>query len=274
MTRWLRSFPAIAPLLLGVIVAGRASAVDIPGDPSSCGITIERGDPGVLQGDLGCTGLGENSAITLNPGATLVLDGFRVTNDNHGVSCHASVSPARTCTITGPGEITGAFNGVAAASRVRIEDVTIHGNVNGTWKIYGNVPWAARVDLENVVIRDNSAAGTRGGGAIRATDSVIRDNGDVGMTSQGPTTLRRTTITGNVGAGLLTGIYNDFQQQYDYSERRAHRLIDSDVSGNGLIDGNADLVAAKRPKLLRSTCGTSADPTQPGNPSWGVCAGD
>jgi hypothetical protein len=265
-------------LLLVLLVACSAptlaSAVDIPGDPSSCGLWIDRRDPGVLQGDLDCTGLDVNSALNLHPGAAVNLNGYRISNDNHAISCHTSVSPARTCEISGPGEITGSFNGVAAASKVRISDVTIHGNGTGIWKIYGDVPWAARIDLINVVIRDNSGDGIRGGGAIRATDSVIRDNGGVGMTSQGPTRLVRTTITGNGGAGLLTGIFHDFYQVYFYSERRLHFLVDSDVSGNGLVDGAADLVAAKRPRLLRSTCGTSADPTAPGNPSWGVCAGD
>jgi hypothetical protein len=83
----------------------------------------------------------------------------------------------------------------------------------------------------------------------------------------------RTTITGNGSAGIITGVYDDFYQQYFYSERSLV-LVDSDVSGNGLDDAMADLVAAKRPKLTRSTCGTSADPTAPGNPAWGVCGGD
>ena len=249
-------------------------ALDIPGDPSSCGIRIERGDPGVLQSDLDCTGLGINAAVNLSPGAELDLNGYRISNDTHGIVCETSVSPARTCTIKGPGEITGSFNGIAAASKARVRDVVIHGNGTGIWKIYGDIPWAARLDLTNAVIRDNTGAGIRGGGAIRATDTTIRDNGDVGMTSFGPSRLVRTTITGNGSAGVVTGVYSDFYQEYFYSDRRNLFLVDSDVSGNGVVDGAADLLAAKRPRLLRSSCGTSADPTEPGSPSWGVCAGD
>lgn len=249
-------------------------AIDIAGDPSSCGIRIDRRDPGVLQGDLDCTGLGLNSAVILGPGAEIDLNGYRISNDLHGIVCDTSVSPARTCTITGPGEITGSFNGIAAAAKARVRDVIIHGNGTGIWKIYGDIPWAARVDLKNVVIRDNTGAGIRGGGAIRATDTTIRDNGDVGMTSFGPSRLVRTTITGNGSAGVITGVYHDFYEQYFYSDRRNLFLVDSDVSGNGVDDGAADLLAAKRPRLLRSTCGTSADPTEPGSPPWGVCSGD
>jgi hypothetical protein len=253
-------------------VSAPASALDIPGDLSSCGIVVERGDPGQLQGDLDCTS-GAAGAITLRPGATLFLNGHRVSNNLHGVACDPSVVPPRTCTIQGPGEITGAINGIAAASRIKVQDVTIHGNVTGIWKPYGDVPHVARLDLRNVVIRDNAGDGVRGGGAIRATDTTIRDNGGVGATSFGPSRLLRTTITGNGSAGILTGVYSDFYGQYFYSERSLV-LVDSDVSGNGLADAMADLVAARLPKLRRSTCGTSADPTEPGNPPWGVCSGD
>ena len=250
-----------------------AAALDIAGDPSSCGVEIPRGEPGVLQGDLDCAGQDVAGAIVLQGGATLHLNGHRVSNDLHAVSCDASVSPSRTCTIIGPGEITGSQNGIAAASKLRVIDVTIHGNVTGIWKIYGDVPHSARVDLRNVVIRDNTGAGLRGGGAVRATDTTIRDNGDVGLTSQGPSRLLRTTITGNGSAGLVGGIFHDFYQQYFYSKRLLS-VTDSDVSGNGVVDGAPDLLTMKKPRLQRSTCGTSANPTEPGSPTWGVCAGD
>lgn len=249
------------------------AARDIPADPSSCGIVVERGDPGVLQGDLDCSGRLVNAAIVLNPGATLNLDGHRLTNDTHGVVCRASVSPSRTCTIAGPGEITGAANGLAAESKARVVDVVLHGNETGIWKIYGDLPHAARLDLESVEIRDNSGPGIRGGGAIRATDTAIRDNGGAGMTSYGPSRLVRSTISGNGGAGVVTGVFSDFYGTYTYSGRKLF-LVDSDVSGNGALDGAADLAAASKPNLRRSSCGTSADPTRPGSPSWGVCAGD
>ena len=273
MIRPVPPFHVLLASLLLCTAASAASAIDIPGDPSSCGITISRGDPGELQGDLDCTGFNPNRAIQLNPGATLHLNGFRVSSEVHAIVCETSVSPSQTCTIVGPGEITGAKNGVAAASKVRIRDVTIHGNETGIWKIYGDIPWAARLDLDHVVIRDNSGDGIRGGGAIRATDSSIRDNGGVGMTSFGPSRLVRTSITGNGGAGAITGVYSDFYQIYHYNRRKLF-LVDSDVSGNGVSDAAADLVAVSRPNLKRSTCGTSADPSQPGSPPWGVCAGD
>jgi hypothetical protein len=267
------SFRVLLASLLLCGVATRASALDIPGNPSSCGIIVSRGDPGELRGDLDCTGLNPNRAIQLNPGATLHLNGFRVTSTVHGIVCETSVSPSQTCTIVGPGEITGAENGIAAVSRARIRNVTIHGNKNGIWKIYGDIPWVARLDLDHVVIRDNSGDGVSGGGAIHATDSSIRDNGGVGVTTYGPSRLQRTSITGNGGAGLITGIYSDYYQRYQYSPRKVF-LVDADVSGNGVSDASADLVAVSRPNLKRSTCGTSANPSQPGSPPWGVCAGD
>jgi hypothetical protein len=250
-----------------------SAGIDIPGDPSSCDLTIERGDPGNLLGDLDCSGTGANGGLRLLPGAVLNLNGHRITNDLHGIVCEVSVSPSRICTINGPGEVTGAYNGIAVVSQARIRDLTIFGNVTGIWKPYGNIANAARLDLTNVVIRDNSGDGVRGGGAIRATDSTVRDNGGVGLESFGPSRIVRTAISGNGGAGIVTGIYNEFDGRYVYS-RRALSLTDSDVSGNGLSDAAADLVAAKRPRLRRSTCGTSADPTTVGSPAWGVCSGE
>lgn len=265
---------AIALVFLGLLPV-RARGLDIPGDTSSCGIVVSRGDPGVLQGDLDCSGISAVvAAVVLNPGATLYLNGHSITGAwVHDVSCYAAVSPSRTCTIVGPGELTGATFGIAAASRARVENVVIHGNDVGIWKIYGDVSHAARLDLDNVVIRDNVNEGVRGGGGIWAKDSEIRDNGGVGTTSYGPSRLVRTKITGNGGAGIVTGRYDDFYHIYFYTHRLL-ALVDSEVTGNGLLDGSPDILSGRKPLVKRTTCGTSGDPTEPGNPTWGVCAGD
>lgn len=263
----------ITVLVLSLVPAA-AWSLDIPGDPSSCGIIIQRGDPGVLQGDLDCTGQTGASALTLGGGAKLYLNGHRISGgQNQNVHCYPAVSPSRTCTIEGPGELTGAPIGLAAASRARLREVIIHGNGVGIYKTYGDINHSARLDLDAVTIRDNTNEGIRGGGAIRAKDSTIRDNGGVGTTSYGPSRLVRTTITGNGGSGIVTGRYNDFYLSYFYTKRLL-ALVDSDVSGNGLVDGGVDILSGKRPIVLRTTCGTSANPLEPGNPTWGVCSGD
>jgi hypothetical protein len=251
-----------------------ARAVDIPGDPASCGIHISRGDPGILQGDLDCTGKNVPAAVTLGPGAALFLNGHRITGSTvDGVYCEVAVAPSRTCSIEGPGEITGTQVGLFVASRARVENVVVHGNEVGVYNPYGDVSHASRLDLRNVVIRDNVGDGVRGGCKIAAQDTTIENNGGVGTTSYGPSRLVRTTITGNGSAGIVTGKFHDFYQIYFYTKRQLS-LIDSTVAGNGGGDGSEDILSGRKPKLKNTTCGTSANPTEPGNPTWSVCAGD
>jgi hypothetical protein len=250
-----------------------AGALDIPGDPSSCGMQISRGDPGVLQGDLDCTGEPGPSAVTLGPGARLLLNGHRITGARvHDVSCEAAV-PARTCVIEGPGELTGSRYGLFTSERARVENVVIHGNDVGIYSSYGDVSHASRLDLTGVVIRDNTGDGVRGGTKLYATDTTIENNGGVGTTSWGPSRLVRTTITGNGSTGIVTGRYHDFYELYFYT-RHQLVLVDSTVTGNGLGDGSGDLLSGRKPRLLRTTCGTSGNPTVAGTPTWGVCTGD
>ena len=257
--------------ILAVTWSASARALEIPGDPSSCGVIVRKGDPGELRGDLDCTGQNVASAITLQSGARLRLNGHRISGGrNQNVACDAS---SRICTIEGPGEITGSRNGLSLASKAKIRDVVVHGNQVGIYKPYGDVGHAALLDLGNVVIRDNTGDGVRGGAALRFTDVIIENNGGVGTTSYGPSRLKRTSISVNGVAGIVTGRYHDFYQEYLYNNRLLP-LVDSSVVGNGLLDGGADLASGKRPKLLRSTCGTSSNPTEPGNPSWGICSGD
>jgi hypothetical protein len=258
-------------LALAVLLLPLASlpsfALDIPGDPSSCGVVVERGDPGVLQGDLDCTGH-NITAVTLRPGATLDLNGHRITGGSDpAIECY--VAATRTCTVDGPGELAGSSVGVFAASRARIRDVIIHDNAVGIHMIYGDVAHAARLELDRVTIRDNTNEGVKGGGLIAAKDSAIRDNGGIGTTSFGPSKFVRTTITGNGGSGIVTGVYSDFYAQYFYNKRQLF-LSGCDVSGNGGVD----ILSGRRPRLVGTTCGTSGNPLEPGNPAWGVCSGD
>lgn len=271
----MRRLLPLALLVLFLFSPPPAAGLDIPGDLSSCGIHVRRGDPGVLQGDLDCSGSSGVSAITLRDGAKLSLNGHRIVGpaNGQGVACWPAVAPALTCTIEGPGQITGARFGIAASSKSRIRNLTVHGNEVGIWVVYGDVAHAALVDLKGVTIRDNAAEGIMGGGAIRATDTAITNNGGVGTTSYGPSRLVRTSITGNGGSGVVTGRYSWFYERYFYTKRNLI-LVDTTVSGNGLVDGGVDILSGKRPRLLRSSCGTSADPLTDGAPSWGVCAGD
>jgi hypothetical protein len=259
-------------LLLAATPAFAVVTIDIPGDPSSCGIVIPDRTIGSLQGDLDCTGKTTN-AIELRTAAKLYLNGHTIVapSTRSGVYCWPT-TPS-TCVIEGPGSISGGNIGIRPAARVRVRNLDIHHNGIGIETIYGDLPVASVVELQNVDIHDNVGDGIAGGGKIRATDVTIQSNGGVGTTSFGPSRLVRTTITGNGSAGIVTGQYKTDTGWYPYTKRLL-MLVDSTVTGNGLSDGRPDLLSGKRPSLKRSTCGTSADPIQPGNLTWGVCSGD
>lgn len=263
--------PSIALLVLALAPAP-VLALDIPGDPSSCGIVVERGDPGVLQGDLDCTGQPSFFAIELRPGAKLELNGHTISGAR-GANVSCFVAATKACTIAGPGEITGAPFGVSSASRLKMSDVDVHQNDVGIHIIYGAVSHAALVKLDRVTVRDNDAEGIKGGGILRITDSSITGNGDVGTTSYGPSRLKRTTITGNGSFGIVTGVYSPSDDRYIFN-KNALALADSTVTGNGVLDGGVDILAGRRPNVVRTMCGTSANALAPGNPTFGVCAGD
>jgi len=289
----------LASTLFVLILAGAfpfattTSALDI----TACGQTVPRGDIGVLQVDLVCTDDVTPIAVNLEPNAGLDLNGHTISGGGAGVGCFG---PARSCTIRGPGVISGAtMNGIAAnnaVGRVIVEDVTISDNqysavfVPGGRAIslknvviernnlgfdgspeqrahLGAVQWVRRLDVENVIAIDNVALAF-------ATRNVYGENvtliGNYGGFRGMNVRLKNATIADNLGIGMR-------------STRGRVRFIDSTLANNDTESTGIDMLTARKPSLDNTNCnrsqlcGKSTLSPMGCNPefaTWQVCSND
>ncbi len=251
-------------LAFGFVLALRPSAHAI--DIAFCGQEIPSGTTGTLVNDLAC-GTG-GTGVVLHPKATLQLNGHTIT----GGTISVYVLPGKKIVIEGPGEIAGASEvGVFAQNNVgRRIGVTIRNGVDihdhgivGIALGQGN---RVKLDLDDVTLRNNAGGPIADctGVKLKGVDVVIADNG-AGLCGDG-IKLQNATITGNGIAGI-------------FSWKARVKLLDSTVTGNDAGGNGYDIVTSRRPKLVNTTCGRSAQVAplaQPdaGSPSWAVCAGD
>jgi hypothetical protein len=239
-------------------------------DVTACEQVVGPGEIGVLQTDLDCAVNG----VFLERGATLMLDGHELRGgSNIGVYCRKT-----RCAIEGPGTITGSdWIGVLMEDRVRltVRNVVFRANEVGILGTYAgrnkvtladvtfedNGQWALsarNLIATNLVVRGNAPGGfyAIAASTARISGSNISDNLTVGI--QGNTLrLDGVTVTGNTGAGIVA--------------TRRLRLVDSVATGNDAAAAGVDIRSDRRPHLVASTCGRSAD--ENGVP-WGVCTGD
>lgn len=152
-------------------------------------------------------------------------------------------------TLTGGGELSVAClepckSGRSTCGRsCSVSNGTI---VGGT----GAAVLGGKVRITNTTIRDSNNAVF--GKKVMLTDCSIVDN-TIGLEANGTVILLRSAVTNSTRWGIqATGV----------------SLHDSSVSGSGQVD----LLTKHRPRLMNSTCGTSAKPASPG--TWGVCSLD
>ncbi len=298
----------IALVLIAVLqgIAGHASAADV----TACGQLVARGDVGVLQVDLDCTGgprVCVNSTLTpcetaddcndpvaarlcaslgvvVGKGATLNLNGHSIAADGqtgYGVWC-AEPNGRQTgnsvpCTVYGPGDVGGGALGIGS-SKLTIHDVSVHGaRIEGIFGADGVN--AAHVTVDHVGEVGGGYAGIYTAKRLQALNLTVNDNTGIGILAG---SVRGTTVTanGNSGPGVqtygqitvtgLTAQNNGEAGVYSYG---GGKLVDSVVTGNPY-----DLLMHARPRVENTTCDLSArlpDKAQPvPTGTWGVCAGD
>lgn len=224
--------PAIAAIGL-LLAAGTSGAVDI----TACGQTIEAGQFGALRQNLTCS-----NGVLLSPGATLYLNGFvlRGSGLGSGVMCQGPGVKRRPCTIAGPGEIRGFWAAVnCGGCRIVARDLTIRANVNGIY-----APLSATLEASRLVVVDNVEDGIFAF-TVRAADLQASGNGGAGVAALGRLGVRRLEASGNGGAGVRGG-------------SRQARVVDSNVTGNGLAADGYDITSSRNVRLVRTTCGRSA----------------
>jgi hypothetical protein len=230
-----------------VITGGAAAAVDV----TTCGQQVPARDEASLVGDLDCNG---GVAVVLGERATLLMNGHAVIGQ---VGCTGS------CTIRGPGDVSGA-SGVAAGiflnyggkrGRVEISQVTVHDNYDGI----GDA--ARKLILTDVVSSNNTNEGIlllRG--SIRGTNITTNGNGANGI----------YLGTGSVRVEQYTAVANG---QIGLNHNRGRTMLSgSTLTGNQwtLGTGPLDLFSSTRPRLVDTVCEHSLGVRGP----WGVCTGD
>lgn len=269
MDRWIRRLGS-SLLLAGLLVAApsEVGAVDV----TACGQVVPSGQTGDLVADLDCPidlpsgSLQELSAIYLEPGARLRLNGFTLSGTKFGVGCGSR------CTIEGPGTIRELPVGILSYGATRVENVVFEENNGHAIHLYGGKTLRAtnvtildadglvaivahRVKAENVTI-ERCWYGIITISALVATDLTIRDCGQraIGAGSVRATSL---TVVDNAGKGIIAGRIV---------------LTDSVVTGNDTLDSGVDLQSDRRPKLTNTTCERSRQ-GEAGAP-FGVCLED
>jgi len=295
MRRRLIALTALVGGTLFLLLVHRAAmALDV----TSCGTTVPTGQVGELVADLDCAdGPGHcaddpsvscssaggafvdcpNSGcvkygVHLAPLAALNMNGHTISGGDYGVLCRDF-----GCTVDGGGGTIAnqEFSAIwlFGGGRLVVSHLTIHDTLRSAIVL---AYFARRLVLRDITSYNNAGIGT----------TVDIDATDVSLAGSPPggCGLGAALQGGRVRATNVTASY--------VSARRlkARNLTVAAVCADGIrIDGKAtlldssitgaqqvDVLTGKKPRLVNTTCGTSAQllPDGSAGPTWGVCAGD
>jgi hypothetical protein len=217
------------------------------------------------RGKFTIVGPGVISGVLINPVTEIGTDACVSLGNGRG----------RITSATGVVEIHHCIRGVRGRlganarnnARLEIDHAILHDNAGGVA--------VRRVTASDVTVYNTVAngIGLQAGGTMVATNVTAHDNG-IGLFAT--KRLRGTNIVaqnnangvesfGSIWITNLLAIDNTYL--WGVSAPRL-TLFDSTVTGNA----NADLSSRSRPRLINTTCGTSA--VLGGDGSWGVCTND
>lgn len=234
---------ASSALLTSMLFAATALAAPPEIPVTTCGQVLPARAHGVLASDLDCTG--EPVGVVLGRAAKLSLGGFTLANGFNGVQCDGS------CTVTGPGTITGSQAGILGAKKAKVSGVTI-----SSMAVYGID--APAIELEDSTVSDVAFFAVQGQRSVRMESSSI-------TASFGGLSVERAVVKGSTIAASQFGMSGTFLSLKDGSA--------IDMSG-GAVDAYA-IRTVKRPHLSSdATCTGRSLSLGPLVPSWGVCSLD
>ena len=247
-------------MVLLALLMGTRTAVAV--DVTACGQAVAAGKVGELKGDLSCAAGPAwpfaARGVRLEPGATLRMNGFVVSGDGTGVGIACTTD---RCTIKGPGEVRGFWAGVnCGGCRVVARDIAVRENVEGLY-----VPLAGTLNAKRVRANDNARSGIWAQ-VVRGSDVEASRNGLHGVNANDWLRVRRLDATANGRWGVSGG-----------STRS--RLVNSRVTGSDVAGDGLDIVATGTMRLVRTTCGKSAQIRYSSQEEYDVvgsfgCAGD
>jgi hypothetical protein len=265
----------VSSAVLVFLSAGSAKAVDV----TTCGQVIK--GTGDLVSDLDCS---SHSGRALQLIGRLRLNGFKITGNSAFPVVFCNIG---SCTVLGPGTLTGGTKGVTSDVGVKVVDATVELNsgdgvfsfrsarIQGASVIAnngGNGVHASRtvsivggkLALPDVVVSGNGGDGIQAVRTVRIQDAVVSDNAGDGVETEGAASLNAAVVQGN---------------GFDGVRALSVRLRDTTATGNrtappcGVTDVCADVAAEKKPALAgASTCEISRDTGTGG--TWGICTLD
>ncbi len=269
-----------------------AAAVDV----SSCGTTVPKGQIGVLVSDLDCSGgpkyCADDASIScssavgafdclsqcvaygvhLERNAALQMNGHTISGGDYGVLCRDF-----NCKVDGGGGTIAnqEFSAVwlFGGGKLAVSNLTIHDQKRGALVI---AYFAHKMVLRNLTLYNNAGIFTNLD--VDAVDVSLAGSPPGGCGFEGSLQGRRIKAT-NVTAGYvaadrlkaknLTVNAPCFQ---GIRVQGSTTLIGSSITGAQKVD----VVTGKRPHLVNTTCGTSAQLLPDGTTggTWGVCTND
>jgi len=270
-----------------LIAAASAAAVDI----TECDQMVPAGETGVLQADLTCSTL-SGVAVTLEPSATLQLNGHTITGGVQGIF---GLGPGRY-RVLGPGEVTGAAfdcivfglavgetgrvnalvrdvtvrdcgdNGIAANGNLRVERAVVSGNA-GRQESRGI--WADHyADVRDSLIEGNGR-GIFAFDGVKVQNTEVLNNVAGVVAALGSVKGKDATITGNGGSGVAAGL-----APWVRGRAILKRSVVSDNDAGGV---GSDILSARSPRLRDTVCNLSRKWSDDGTAtigSWYVCSQD
>ena len=248
-------------VVLSLVVASQSWAAQPTFPVTACGDAVPPNTRGVLSADLDCTGFAGGiggTAVSVGRNATLDLGGFTITGGLFGVGCF-EVCPD---------------NGTGACSDAGSHCTILNGTVTGATAsgITGE-----RVTVRNVVATGNGENGVQGYRRARAIDSTLTNNGDDGIRAWS-VKVERCTVTGNGRHGAGGGKYSNghYTQGVAIKESLVVNNAASLDCGTNAQPYCADVFSGTKPRVRKSTCGTSGSPRSvPGcGRDWCVCSND
>lgn len=237
------AIPAVT-LVVSLLLAALAGAVDI----TECRQVVPPGEVAQLRRDLDCTSQPtfpfSAEGVHLRDGARLEMNGFTIRGDATGVgiTCFDGETHPTTCTVNGPGTVSGFWAGInGAGCLLVVRGVLLQGNDYG---IVG--PLACDLDAEDINVVDNAEDGIQVG-RMRARNLIVRGNGGRGIVAR------------RIDAESLAATQNGREGLLQLSIRgRFGRLAYSTVIANDAGGAGYDIAAAGRLRLRSVRCGRSA----------------
>ncbi len=235
----------VGVLTMALLVARAAGAVEI----TACGQVLRAGEIGQLRRDLDCavqppTWPFSATGVRMEDGATLHLNGFTIRGDGSGVGVTCSQPDTRraTCTVNGPGTISGFWAGLNGGGCLFVvRGIVLERNTNG---IVG--PLACDLRAEQVNVIDNTEHGIWVA-RMRGRDLVVSGNGGSGLLAS-RLNVHGLAATGNGGEGVRQSTIRG----------RFGRIAYSTVIANGVNGPAYDIAAAGWLRLVGVRCGRSA----------------